>query len=1134
MSQTAYDSAVVSASLRHRNTTSQSSDQISEAFFEWLSPSISIVDARRADLHRRQRLGTLNWVSKMKELEAWRAAEATSDKRVLWLNGSPGIGKSTIAAFVIDDLLQNAGSGAIILYFICNDQSPYTHVYDIIRTFAYQLFTKSSIVRHHLETIHKSQPNDNLSSNSVNVLFEMLIQSPCSELKAPLYIILDGLDKCRNDKIHGSYELAEFLTLLIQLPNSRLLVTSTRTLSIPCLQQNSRQILPYENLSDIADYVRARIAGSRTLEKFFQKRDEDPVEYLTSRAGGIFLWVVLVLSSAEDAETMEDFNQALKALPSDLEDVYRTILSRVKHHSLVREVLIWLVGSERDLTTKELLGAIEISGHGTVLTFEEGFLQKEIGSLIQFSCSSAKEPTIRLIHATLNDYLTDPLHNKNNYFYTPGPSIHRQITIACLRHIMTCPSATSFTKYAVHYWMEHFRQIGTNSSDIWSVWKELILFLQGNGLEKWIKWECDDDHYRWSEFQIGFIHRIVNCLYSSLKHIETLTPCNGDDQTLYMHLRTYLDLGMGGLHSLMGMAAARVWIHEKRDGWSGSLSPAGHLAFQCRWAYIASSSDPSFDWNRWHHDIRYDYEFHQPLSVEDMLQFAGEASYDPASATCLSNLAEALHSSHHTSDAIGLLEQASRLEPTVVRYIIGLGDLHEIQGCLETALKYYQHASNLDFDGKTDATRRYWNLKAKIFEENQDMDRAVETYKLAILNDPNHSSMHTGQYYMNLASMYHKKDEYENARGICKEAKSRDPKFAELYWAEEARTYVDEGNWTKAIDTYVEALKTLAQDRKYIVRWDWVEVAEFFHNVGDCTIAKELMEAAVENDPEGKCRFYLGILSRECICVGDWDAAIEFYEELLRPGSISDEISSFHKKKSDMYLWFLGLACMGKQDFLKAESCFLNLGGVHLLVEIYVRQERFYDAIAQCKRGLQTEEYPERIGEILYDLGWLYQEVGEPDESKRWYYEAIRCYTEAVNEELAKLDGDEDLWILHLINCISSLALTYERLGELVCAKGLLEFAGAVAEDFPTAVHHLEEIKFDLNGWNDDHNTQPTWLERKEKNRSRMLRSHRDWAGRWLKPFDGCDTWAEVTEKRLAKDREHLNDVSKSLRTQWY
>ena len=195
---------------------------------------------------------------------------------------------------------------------------------------------------------------------------------------------------------------------------------------------------------------------------------------------------------AKEVQTIKDFKKALEELPSDLEDLYRTILSRVKYPHLVKDALMWIIGSDRELTTEELRGAIESeSSEDKIFLHFEGFLQREAGSLIQISHLSKEQSIVRLIHGSLRDFITEPNLCKDENFLLPATAIQSNITIRCLRYLSICSSPDPFSKYAVHNWMEHFRQVKTSSDEFWLVIRELHFFLHGKGLDNWIKWEYE-------------------------------------------------------------------------------------------------------------------------------------------------------------------------------------------------------------------------------------------------------------------------------------------------------------------------------------------------------------------------------------------------------------------------------------------------------------------------------------------------------------------------------------------------------------------------------------------------------------------------------------------------------------------
>jgi len=92
-------------------------------------------------------------------------------------------------------------------------------------------------------------------------------------------------------------------------------------------------------------------------------------DYLIQNAKGVFLWVTLVLKElhqiSKDAfSEITDLNRALRSLPSELEDLYATIVGRlrVRDFKKTRRILDWIIGTSesRALTLSMLFEAMSI------------------------------------------------------------------------------------------------------------------------------------------------------------------------------------------------------------------------------------------------------------------------------------------------------------------------------------------------------------------------------------------------------------------------------------------------------------------------------------------------------------------------------------------------------------------------------------------------------------------------------------------------------------------------------------------------------------------------------------------------------------------------------------------------------
>ena len=94
-------------------------------FLQWLSPSYWLVESQLSSFRQQRSEGTLQWARDMPEFQAWRLCDLDeeSERRITWINGTLGIGKSIMAGYFID-LLKCQYPNAIVAYFFCRSNQP--------------------------------------------------------------------------------------------------------------------------------------------------------------------------------------------------------------------------------------------------------------------------------------------------------------------------------------------------------------------------------------------------------------------------------------------------------------------------------------------------------------------------------------------------------------------------------------------------------------------------------------------------------------------------------------------------------------------------------------------------------------------------------------------------------------------------------------------------------------------------------------------------------------------------------------------------------------------------------------------------------------------------------------------------
>ena len=192
-----------------------------------------------------------------------------------------------------------------------------------------------------------------------------------------------------------------------------------------------------------------------------------------------FLLVSLNIEAILSETTLHRRRQKLDQMTRGgrLEDEYTAILSQIKGQSgsrskLGMEVLTWVLHAERPLQVDELCHALGVE-EGSIdmdarnIPAIETLLQCSLGLVTVKKSSPTSAPTVRLVHFTLQEYLS------NNTNMLPNP--HSMIAEVCLKYLNfshvrgfspalpSAPPTAPFVEYASCHWGTHARRETTES-----------------------------------------------------------------------------------------------------------------------------------------------------------------------------------------------------------------------------------------------------------------------------------------------------------------------------------------------------------------------------------------------------------------------------------------------------------------------------------------------------------------------------------------------------------------------------------------------------------------------------------------------------------------------------------------------
>lgn len=240
----------------------------------------------------------------------------------------------------------------------------------------------------------------------------------------------------------------------------------------------------------------------RDIELFLRSKwrsfdDEEQSSKLISdilkKSNGIFLWASLIMTQLEETYSIEDMNEAFKKVPSEMNDLYTRILSKVAGSpsaEIAKAIMKWVVCAPQPLTTAELKGAIQMDICRT-LTASERQLETFCGHLIFVD----KQTRVQPIHRTFTSFLT----KEESEFKVDRSLANARISEVCLSHLngkqFTTPrlcrgsvipasvEAEPFSTYASIHFFEH---LASSSSALDPPLILLDTFLRTNVLS-WIE-----------------------------------------------------------------------------------------------------------------------------------------------------------------------------------------------------------------------------------------------------------------------------------------------------------------------------------------------------------------------------------------------------------------------------------------------------------------------------------------------------------------------------------------------------------------------------------------------------------------------------------------------------------------------
>ena len=1044
-------------------------------FLEWLSPSYWLVESQLSSFRNQRTTGTLEWARDMPEFQAWRLSDLgeSSERRITWIKGTLGIGKSVMAAYFID-LLKCQYRNAIVAYFFCRSNQPgLTSSRDILRTLAYQCIEKDTDARAVLENL-KSKGFRITNDLCVEFLYETLLLDPLRN-SPEIYIVLDGLDEA-DMHVHdpqGKPELHVLLTCLARLPSTRLLCISrpeANVLGVVGPNVFAKTIHKEDNAKDIESHIHKKLEEYPNLKVQFRTASTDAIEYFRENGNGIFLWVELVLNQLTKARSSSIFQQNLKGFSTasgSMEKLYSTILSRidVEYQKWVREIIRWLVITETRLSVRTLKQLVEwCLEPDTLLEFRQ-FLDEYCGSIVHFlphngAAEADDTEIVRLVHETFRSFVVDRKVCPSAFLIDEANS-HGSLALRCLGCLTDGSGADECQKYAAEYWFRHLSK-AISAKQSMELLVALHQFFSSKELKRWVHHLCKMSWFPGLDTSIEARTVRAICQWLRTYAVPNVSQLNEDSRSAResVEWRSAVLSEPSILGVAIGKAAALIWLHEQL----GSFSVL----------YNSFSLSLKYYWKRKNKTM---------TNLEDLNELTS-TGFEP-----IRDWAK-----HYGSPCpivqrnIGVGFYALYRLNEYIRYSLTEDTISENESAFRRSLalcflakKDYEGAIALLEKHRTDAP----DVLLQAYEAKGEIDKAIEVFRAEVDRDS------SSQRCRNcLSAAYAAKGDSDaiiklfQARSAGNKSDDNRPRWSDLL-----RACRKTGNYAGAIAVCQEFVDLNPKDH-----FSWSYLGNFYRGSGNKPGAIQVLELGLL---ECQDELLYGDLMAVHIEGGNYNGAVEVAERATEKGIMSYNIAwtltQAYKKKGGPIGLMLALRKIAEKY---PKVVYLNLLG-----EIYMGKGEYDNAVEVYTKAIERLEVPD--SSILQSLFTAYKKNGEYSKAidvfknkvkiescngmfwsrELWdVYAATRDYDGAITtfEEVVKNNDGTDNWgWVGLLNAAAAKGVfdaIFEKF-EAAVDEGRVELSMSVGDtvldvytargDFDVAIQKLTKIvnRVPLSWW---------------------------------------------------------------------
>ncbi|KAF4903087.1 Vegetative incompatibility protein HET-E-1 [Colletotrichum viniferum] len=339
------------------------------------------------------------WILDHNDFRRWRA-----EKRLLWIKGGPGKGKTVLLCGVIDELIAMGYESTFFFFFQAADARLSTAA-SVLRGLLYLILYQSPILLSMLRSeydragVGKQLFED---TNSWEVLCRMLLTAVRHESLQGAVIVIDGLDEC-------TAGLDQLISFIIDMTAHVKIITSSRPelridRGLGVALEDTKVYLSLELNEDaistaVDNYIDHKVHQLARMKGYDDQTKVNIQEYFSANANHTFLWVALVYDQlADNRVAKRHTQQKLREFPPGLDSLYKRILDLILSSpdgEDCKEVLAVMSIVSRPLDLVELASLLDHIQCSAEIVDECGSLLNVRENVIYFVHQSAKDFLIR-------------------------------------------------------------------------------------------------------------------------------------------------------------------------------------------------------------------------------------------------------------------------------------------------------------------------------------------------------------------------------------------------------------------------------------------------------------------------------------------------------------------------------------------------------------------------------------------------------------------------------------------------------------------------------------------------------------------------------------------------------------------